>query len=101
MKLSATSNNGFSVVRFETVSGYSLSCGIGKMHYCDNYDKVVDKDEDHVSSSTMEIAILDKDGAFDVIPGGVAGWIPVSSLTKLLIAVGNEDWDYVLDVVKD
>jgi hypothetical protein len=71
--------------------GYTLSIGVGKHHYCENGFNNTSGGE----TSTMEVAIMDKNGRFVCLPDDVAGHVPVSKLNHLITAINVHDWHQV------
>jgi len=79
---------GFSI---KNLGGYTLSIGVGKNHYCENgFDGINGE-----ATSTMEVAIMDKDGQFVCLPDDVAGHVPVRHLAGLIVAVTDHNWHQV------
>ena len=82
-----------------TENGYTLSIGLGVGHYSDNY--VANKEgggieSSYLPTSTMEVAIMNQEGSFVVLPQDVAGYVPVGNLGSLIEAVEGTDWERVL-----
>ena len=47
-------------------------------------------------TSTMEVAIMNQEGSFVVLPYDVAGHVPVGNLGSLIEAVESHDWERIL-----
>ena len=81
-------------LRFEFANGYTLSVSIGAGSYSENHSKDYIRDgRDYDPTQTMEVAIMDSDGEFAILPYDVAGWIPVSRLPMLITHASQGDWD--------
>lgn len=89
--------------QISNLSGYTLSIGIGPGHYCDNnrlntlpttpLSSALGRHDSEKATTTMEVAILrDDGGGFCCLPNDVAGYVPVSKLKNLIVAVMLHDW---------
>ena len=80
-----------------TENGYTLSIGLGTGHYCDNHALMSTSgmDSSFKPTATMEVAIMDSDHEFVVLPHDVAAYVPCGNLGSLIEAVESTDWDLV------
>ena len=82
-----------------TENGYTLSIGLGVGHYSDNYTNNPEEggiESAYMPTSTMEVAIMNQEGSFVVLPYDVAGYVPVGNLGSLIEAVEGKDWERAL-----
>ena len=80
-------------------NGYTLSIGLGIGHYCENH--VANKegggiDSAYMPTETMEVAIMNSQGSFVVLPYDVEGYVPCGNLGSLIEAVEGKDWERAL-----
>ncbi len=84
-------------LRFDFANGYTLSVSIGAGSYSENHNADFKRNGgSYDPTQTMEVAIMDSDGDFAVLPYDVAGWIPVSRLPMLITHASQGDWDNFL-----
>ncbi len=84
-------------LRFNFANGYTLSVSIGAGSYSENHSADFKRNGgSYDPTQTMEVAIMDSDGDFAVLPYDVAGWIPVSRLPMLITHASQGDWDNFL-----
>ena len=98
-------------LQINTSNGYIVSIGIGGGHYCENHHKSFDAPRD--ATSTMEVAIMRQEDHpdynperigkcdFVCLPYDVAGWIPVSAMGDIILAVECNDWARVCFLCKE
>jgi hypothetical protein len=80
---------GFSI---KNLGGYTLSIGIGSRHYCENG---FGPDREDSETTTMEVAIMDKNENFVCLPDDVSGHVSVSKLEHIITAIKVHDWHQV------
>jgi hypothetical protein len=80
-------------IQLNNLGGFTLSIGFGGGHYSDNYS--LRHDANPAPTETMEVAIMDADSNFVVLPDDVAGYVPVGNLGSLIEAVQSHDWERV------
>ncbi len=88
-----TLNPGSAGFRLDLANGFCLSIQYGPGNYCENYTKALDDELE--GTTTMEVAIMNADGNFVVLPHDVAGHVPVSVLGSLIASVEAHDWEHV------
>ncbi len=87
-------------LRFTCSNGYNVSIGIGPTHYCDNHrwggtEAMFEVGSKDTATTTMEVAIMDDNHNFVVLPYDVVGYVSVSHLPGIIEAVQCKDWSRV------
>ena len=82
-------NKGFNMT---FANGWSISVQFGPMNYCDNQNNAFGSQLDHTrySSTTAEIAVLNKNGGLTIIWDDVVkGWCSTDNVAKFIQVVSN------------
>jgi hypothetical protein len=77
------------------IGQYTLSIGGGSGHYCENYMRPYNADNE--PTATMEVALMNS-GGFVVLDNDVAAYVSVAHLPELILAVEREDWQTFADL---